>query len=1159
MPLTNYTQKFLFLIPALLGLACSLNAQSRYQKIDQFVEGQAIIVTSDGGVVVAGRSGNPLISPEDDPFLSRFDVNGQKIWANTAYGGDTQRDDAISVIQTADGGFVACGSTNSFTPFQDAQAYMFKSDPDGIPIWTRHFGGPEGDRAVVVKEDNTDLLLGGCLDCFNTGMPAQAYLVKTDDEGNQILARTYTDAGATEIFDIAVLNDGYLLGCGTNSAAIDFIEDAVLIRTNKDGDVLWANAYAQPDTLLNIIRVRPLASGGFLVCGSALLNGSDKPSAYLMWVDSDGTRQDIRFYGGADDDLFFDAKILQGDSILAGGMSFSQSNGAGDFYLVKADPGGNLVWERNYGNILQENIRSFDVDADGFIWAAGTSRRLINAQQSDSMQAFVLKISPDGLLNDHILWGNIYEDLNSDCLYQDNESGRSDWIIEISSSTDTIYQNTDIDGSYFIPLASNTPYSVRVFPNAPIWQACQATYSILTGNSLDSTRLDAGFASLYDCSYLRLQSGHAGWKACDTSEAVLSLSQQGTVNLDTARIALQLDDQLTLVDANVDFELLPNNEAELLVLSLDGGETARISLQIAADCAMEPASTHCFRAQAEPALPCFASPSWNGSFVEVEAECQGSTMTLTALNPSNQNTNQDLGIVIEEDFIATLTEPLNLNAGQDSVYVFPADGRTRRIKFQQVSDYPFESRPSIALEACLDPPGSGSSKGFVTADEEDEKEYWKIVDCQQSQTTIISLDKRAYPEGRTVEHFIDTTALLDYLIVFPIPDSGSSRILINESLSPFLDPTSIQAGSSSHEYEMILSQNAQVSFILEAASTDGRNGFIHYRIQQKPNNPEGTVIRNETEIFLGYNQAITTDTLFHTIYYPPLYGSRSIGICESESYNGLPILQDTLVYDSIANMFGDSIYLTHVKLLYHSDSLLELALCQGEQLVLGSDTLFQSGQYLFDEVAVNGCDSLLDVRLDVISRLDSNLTVDLCRGDSLFIQDWIITAPGSFQDTISGASGCDSIVFDIQSAWTILLSEIDTFHLVDDPFWGLFLNQDTTIELTFISSEGCDSLVRYNIDLITNVLSKDGEIRITNAFPNPFSDRLNVDMVGSVPIKPGFKIYDLMGHSVQAIFFYDPTKQRLIIQTSELPPGAYLLEISAGPKKSYSQLIIKNE
>ena len=45
----------------------------------------------------------------------------------------------------------------------------------------------------------------------------------------------------------------------------------------------------------------------------------------------------------------------------------------------------------------------------------------------------------------------------------------------------------------------------------------------------------------------------------------------------------------------------------------------------------------------------------------------------------------------------------------------------------------------------------------------------------------------------------------------------------------------------------------------------GSNGFVKFRISQKPDNPNGTIITNSAAIYLDFDRWINTDETLHTI------------------------------------------------------------------------------------------------------------------------------------------------------------------------------------------------------------------------------------------------------------------------------------------------------
>jgi hypothetical protein len=83
--------------------------------------------TSDGGYIVAGST-TSFGAGKRDIFLIKTDAEGNIIWAKT-YGG-TYWDEARSVQQTSDGGYIVAGYTNSFGA-GDYDIFLIKTDANG--------------------------------------------------------------------------------------------------------------------------------------------------------------------------------------------------------------------------------------------------------------------------------------------------------------------------------------------------------------------------------------------------------------------------------------------------------------------------------------------------------------------------------------------------------------------------------------------------------------------------------------------------------------------------------------------------------------------------------------------------------------------------------------------------------------------------------------------------------------------------------------------------------------------------------------------------------------------------------------------------------------------------------------------------------------------
>ena len=121
--------------------------------------------------------------------------------------------------------------------------------------------------------------------------------------------------------------------------------------------------------------------------------------------------------------------------------------------------------------------------------------------------------------------------------------------------------------------------------------------------------------------------------------------------------------------------------------------------------------------------------------------------------------------------------------------------------------------------------------------------------------------------------FIEKNTDIEYHIRFQNTGTDTAFFVkITDQLSNHLDPTSIRPGASSHPYTFELSGEGLVKFkffnILLPDSTTNEtasNGFVKFRISQKPNLPNGIVINNEANIYFDFNEAVITNQTMHTV------------------------------------------------------------------------------------------------------------------------------------------------------------------------------------------------------------------------------------------------------------------------------------------------------
>ena len=80
--------------------------------------------------------------PGWNAYLMRANSNGDRDWSER-YGGDGD-DQASSVREASDGGYILTGTTDSFGAGLD-DFYLIRTDANGDTVWTTTYGGPAND------------------------------------------------------------------------------------------------------------------------------------------------------------------------------------------------------------------------------------------------------------------------------------------------------------------------------------------------------------------------------------------------------------------------------------------------------------------------------------------------------------------------------------------------------------------------------------------------------------------------------------------------------------------------------------------------------------------------------------------------------------------------------------------------------------------------------------------------------------------------------------------------------------------------------------------------------------------------------------------------------------------------------------------------------
>ncbi|MFC1543145.1 hypothetical protein ACFL4K_01240 [Candidatus Neomarinimicrobiota bacterium] len=200
---------------------------------DEYTDyGNSVQQTSDGGFIIAGTIvADGAVSI--DMSLIKTDAHGDSIWAKTF--GDSSDEAAHFVQQTSDGGYIILGVAGSFET-DDYDIWLVKTDPSGNMTWDRTYGGSGFDEGYSLQQTSDGgYIIAGYTESKGAGSP-DVWLIKTDPSGIMIWEKVYGGHLEDIGWSVQQTSDGgYIVAGHTRSFGSGF-NDLWLIKTDKDGN-----------------------------------------------------------------------------------------------------------------------------------------------------------------------------------------------------------------------------------------------------------------------------------------------------------------------------------------------------------------------------------------------------------------------------------------------------------------------------------------------------------------------------------------------------------------------------------------------------------------------------------------------------------------------------------------------------------------------------------------------------------------------------------------------------------------------------------------------------------------------------------------------------------------------------------------------------------
>jgi hypothetical protein len=298
--------------------------------------GRRVIPAADGNYLVVGVATDK--KSIRNTFIMKIDTLGNQVWRKTY--GDTLRLEAWNADITVDGGLVITGSFYS-EQHRHYDLFIMKTDQNGDSLWLKSFGGLDDDigRSIIQTSDG-GYAVCGWTKSFGAGV-ADIYLLKTNADGDSIWAKTFGGEEYDGGNDIIQIDDhGYLVtgrshSFGTNPGQV------YVVKTDNNGDSLWTRVYDSGHNGGEGYSLIPTDDGNYLILGSYNAFDPDKNkhinNINLLKIDQTGNVLAGHKIGGDVEDLGYDIiPVPDGGYLIVGRTLSFQSHS--EAYVVKTGP-----------------------------------------------------------------------------------------------------------------------------------------------------------------------------------------------------------------------------------------------------------------------------------------------------------------------------------------------------------------------------------------------------------------------------------------------------------------------------------------------------------------------------------------------------------------------------------------------------------------------------------------------------------------------------------------------------------------------------------------------------------------------------------------------------------------------------------------------------
>tara|TARA_R110002153_G_scaffold58444_2_gene160329 strand:+ start:2783 stop:4126 length:1344 start_codon:yes stop_codon:yes gene_type:complete len=326
--------------------------------------------------------------------------------------GGSGNESAQAIIKTTDGGFAILGYTGSTNGDISTKAkeendyWLLKFDENSNLQWNKTYGGSKDDigQSLAQTSDGGFILTGYSMssdgDASNNEGFHDNWILKLDAQGNLEWETSYGFSGHDHSYDILEASQGGYFFTGFlditsaradgntekgNSLTSHGVGEFWGTKIDEEGTVQWRGYFGgtNNDRAHGVVQTK---DGGFVMAGfteSDDFDISNTNGSYDFWVvkvDSFGNLIWEKSFGGEGIEVSYDIAKTSDNGFVVVGNTFSTNgdillnHGESDMWMIKLDEEGNLIWEQTYGGSQFDLAQAVVQSKDGGFLITGNTK-----------------------------------------------------------------------------------------------------------------------------------------------------------------------------------------------------------------------------------------------------------------------------------------------------------------------------------------------------------------------------------------------------------------------------------------------------------------------------------------------------------------------------------------------------------------------------------------------------------------------------------------------------------------------------------------------------------------------------------------------------------------------------------------------------------------